>query len=107
MDKPERYRIFCLENKTKFVNIVIKMHWRYKADKNVTFRLRKEREDKLCNSLNISDIDQTLDDDFEYESNPAYSKRKNKDFNLAEKVGSTQIEIASQPAGLRCRQYVR
>jgi hypothetical protein len=100
LDKAERYRIFCLENKTKFVNIVIKMYWRYKSDKNVTFRLRKEREDNLCNSLNISDIDQTLDDDFEYETNLAYPKRKSKDFNQAEKVVSTEIEIARQLADL-------
>ena len=108
LEKHEKYRIFCLEHKTKLVNTIVKMYYRYVEDKDVLFRLREKEPHQLNNSLNISDIERSLDEEFVTVHDANYPKRKNREFNLAEKVGhGMKQETMQYSACLRRCKHVR
>lgn len=64
------------------------MYYKQKQNKDLLFgKLIKEDEgDELSKSLNISEIERSLEDDLFTTEDKAYSKRKNKEFLSAEKV---------------------
>lgn len=86
LDKSEIYCLFCIENKTRLVNLIIKMYYKLKENKDLVFGLSTDDSEKLQMSLNISDIEKPLEDDFFTRTEKNYPKRKNKEFNNAEKV---------------------
>jgi hypothetical protein len=86
LDRSEKYCLFCIENRTRLVNLIVKMHHKLKDDKDLVFGLITDDSEKLQMSLNISDIEKPLEDDFFMRTEKSYPKRKNKEFNNAEKV---------------------
>lgn len=62
------------------------MYYRLKTEKDLLFGLKEEESERLHTSLNISDIEKSIEDDFFTKVDRNYAKRKAKDFNNAEKV---------------------
>ena len=66
------------------------MYYKQKQNKDLLFgKLIKEDEgDELSKSLNISEIERSLEDDLFTTEDKAYPRRKNKEFVSAEKVAN-------------------
>lgn len=86
LDKSELYALFCIENKTRLVNVLVKMYFRLKDEKDLLFGLKEDETERLHTSLNISDIEKSIEDEFFMKVDKSYAKKKNKEFNSAEKV---------------------
>jgi hypothetical protein len=69
------------------VNLLVKMYFSLKDEKDLLFGLKEEETERLHTSLNISDIEKSIEDEFFTKVDKNYVKKKSKDFNMAEKVG--------------------
>jgi hypothetical protein len=68
------------------VNVLVKMYYRMKDEKDLLFGLKEDDTEKLHTSLNISDIEKSIEDEFFTKVDRNYTKKKTKDFITAEKV---------------------
>lgn len=55
-------------------------------NRDLVFGMKTEDPDHLHTSLNISDIEKSVEEEFFMKEDKNYPKRKNKEFNSAEKV---------------------
>ena len=90
------------------MNILVKMYHKSKSNKDMLFGSKEEERDSQSTSLNISDIEKSLDDDFFTVVDKNYPKRKNKEFFLAEKVAAVLTqETTFEPPHMRCGEPLR
>ena len=68
------------------MNILLKMYHKSINSKDMLFGSKEEDSDTVSTSLNISDIEKSLDDDFFSVIDKNYPKRKVKEFVTAEKA---------------------